>query len=69
MPSATGGEDVTAAVVLNPGAELDVAALRAFAKKSLAAYKVPKRFEVVDELPRSLIGKVLRREVRATLER
>ncbi len=69
MPSATGGEDVTAAVVLNPGAELDVAALRAFAKKSLAAYKVPKRFEVVDDLPRSLIGKVLRREVRATLER
>jgi long-chain acyl-CoA synthetase len=67
MPAAAGGEDVTAAIVLAPGARLDVAELRTFAKASLAAYKVPQRFEVVDELPRSLIGKVLRRQVRATL--
>ncbi|MGO2664737.1 AMP-binding enzyme, partial [Mycetocola reblochoni] len=43
------------------------AALRDFCRTRLAAYKVPRRIEVVDELPRSLIGKVLRREVRARL--
>lgn len=69
MPASGGGEDVTAAIVLAPGAALDAAALRAFAKESLAAYKVPKRFEIVDELPRSLIGKVLRRQVRDALVR
>ena len=67
LPSSGGGEDVTAAIVLAPDAALDAAALRAFAKESLAAYKVPKRFEIVDELPRSLIGKVLRRQVRDAL--
>jgi long-chain acyl-CoA synthetase len=69
MPAAGGGEDVTAAIVLAPDAALDPAALRAFAKTSLAAYKVPRRFEIVDELPRSLIGKVLRRQVREALTR
>ena len=69
MPAAGGGEDVTAAIVLAPDAALDPAALRTFAKKSLAAYKVPRRFEIVDELPRSLIGKVLRRQVRDALTR
>lgn len=69
LPAAGGGEDVTAAIVLAPDAALDPAALRAFAKQSLAAYKVPRRFEIVDELPKSLIGKVLRRQVRDTLLR
>lgn len=69
LPAAGGGEDVTAVIVLAPDAVLDAAALRAFAKKSLAAYKVPRRFELVDELPRSLIGKVLRRQVRDALLR
>ncbi len=68
MPDDDGGEVVTAAIVLASDAQLDIAALRAFAKKSLAAYKVPKSFEVVAELPRSLIGKVLRREVREKLD-
>lgn len=69
VPAAGGGEDVTAAIVLAPDAALDAAALRTFAKQSLAAYKVPRRFEIVDELPRSLIGKVLRRQVRDALTR
>jgi long-chain acyl-CoA synthetase len=66
-PNPGGDETVVAAVVLAPGASLDVTALREHAKGRLAAYKVPKRFEVVDTLPRSLIGKILRREVRAAL--
>ena len=66
-PNPSGDETVVAAVVLAPGATLDVTALREHLKGRLAAYKVPKRFEVVDDLPRSLIGKILRREVRASL--
>ena len=64
-----GGEEVVAAVVLREGAELDPEALRDYCKQHLAAYKVPRRFFAVDELPRSLIGKVLRRQVREQLLR
>ncbi|MFG6503378.1 long-chain-fatty-acid--CoA ligase [Microbacterium sp. P05] len=62
-----GGEDVAAAVVLRDDVELDVNGLRDYCRTRLAAYKVPKRVFAVDDLPRSLIGKVLRREVRARL--
>ena len=41
--------------------------IRDFARDELAAYKVPKRVVQADDLPRSLIGKVLRREVRNSL--
>lgn len=64
LPRAKGGEDVAAAVVLRDGVALDAGALRDFCRTRLTAYKVPKRITAVDELPRSLIGKVLRREVR-----
>lgn len=60
----SGGEDVAAAVVLRSGAVLDATALRDFCREHLTAYKVPKRVVAMDDLPRSLIGKVLRREVR-----
>jgi long-chain acyl-CoA synthetase len=46
------------------GHSVDPQDLRAFLRTNLAAYKVPRRIEIVDTLPRSLIGKVLRREVR-----
>ena len=67
LPRAGGGEEVAAAVVLREGATLDVDAVRDFCRTRLAAYKVPKRVVEVDDLPRSLIGKVLRREVRERL--
>lgn len=67
VPTAHGGEDVVAAVVLKDGTTLDVAAIRAGARSRLTAYKVPKRIVEVDDLPRSLIGKVLRRQVREQL--
>jgi long-chain acyl-CoA synthetase len=63
----TGGEDVVAAVVLAPGAVLDVEGLREHCRTRLSAYKVPRRIVEVAELPRSLIGKVLRRQVRDSL--
>ena len=67
VPSTHGGEDVTAAVVLEPGAAFDEQAVRASCRERLTAYKVPRRVVVVDELPRTMIGKVLRRQVRADL--
>jgi len=68
LESPQGGEELVAAIVLAEGATLDVEALRAHAKRSLAAYKVPRRFTRLDALPTSLIGKVLRREVREQLQ-
>ena len=67
LPSPHSGEDVVAAVVLAPGTTLDEDAIRAYARDNLTAYKVPKHVYQVEELPRSLIGKVLRRQVREKL--
>lgn len=67
LPKPRGGEDVAAAIVVGNGVEIEPEAVRDFCKTRLAAYKVPRRIVVVDELPRSLIGKVLRREVRERL--
>ncbi|KQQ10453.1 long-chain-fatty-acid--CoA ligase [Rathayibacter sp. Leaf296] len=67
LPRPDGGESVAAAVVLRAGAAVDPEALRDFCRVHLTAYKVPKRVVPVDELPTSLIGKVLRREVRERL--
>lgn len=67
LPSEHSGEEVVAAVVPAVAGELDVEAVRAFARGILTPYKVPRRIVVVDDLPRSLIGKVLRRQVREQL--
>jgi len=67
MPDAHSGEAVVAAVVLEPGTELDEEAVRAHVRAELTPYKVPKHVYVVEELPKSLIGKVLRKNVRESL--
>ena len=66
--ASSSGEEVVAAIVVAPGVgQLDVEAIREFARGILTPYKVPRRIFVVDELPKSLIGKVLRRQVRDSL--
>ena len=67
LPNPHSGEEVVAAIVVDPDADVDVEAIRAFAREILTPYKVPRRLFVVDELPVSMIGKVLRREVRERL--
>lgn len=67
VPRLGGGEDVVAAVVPVPGSTIEPDALLSYARKHLTAYKVPRRVVVLDSLPRSLIGKVLRREIQDTL--
>jgi malonyl-CoA/methylmalonyl-CoA synthetase len=62
-PSARWGEAVTAVVVPDGRAAIDVEGLRAFAAERLAPYKVPKAVEFVDDLPRNALGKVVRGEL------
>ena len=66
LPRDDGSEEVVA-VVTTDTADFDTDAAREFCRSALAAYKVPRRIVVVDELPRSQIGKVLRRQVRNQL--
>lgn len=62
-----GGERVIAAVQPEAGATLTYAELRSWCKERLTGYKVPREFYVLDELPKSMLGKVLRNQVRAQL--
>lgn len=57
-------EAVTAVVVLRDGLAVDPEDLRAHCAEALAGYKVPKRFEFAEELPRTASGKLLRRMLR-----
>ena len=63
----SGTESITAVVVLDEGAEFDEAAVRAYMREHLAEHKVPRSYAVWEELPKSLLGKVLRRRVKETL--
>lgn len=64
MPSGkNSGEDVVAALVLEAGASISLADVREWAEKSLAHYALPRQIVVVQELPKSQIGKVMRRRV------
>ena len=64
VPAPSGGERVVAVVVLRPGVSLDEEALRAYCRERVAGYKVPRQIVAVDDLPRSMLGKVLRKQVR-----
>jgi long-chain acyl-CoA synthetase len=55
---------VKALVVPRPGSRPAPGELIAFAREQLAGYKLPRSVEVVEELPRTPSGKVLKRELR-----
>ncbi len=63
VPDAEWGERLVAVVV--PRGGFDPAEVERFARRQLASVKVPKQWEVIDELPRNNTGKVLKRELRA----
>ena len=67
MPHEVLGEDVAAFVVLAEGSSATPEELRSHAAERLADYKVPRRIEIVDELPRNATGKVLKAELRARI--
>ncbi|MGH2949836.1 MAG: acyl-CoA synthetase [Solirubrobacteraceae bacterium] len=58
------GQRLKAVVVLRDGASLSEDELKQHVKSNLAAYKVPRDVEFVDELPRTSTGKVLKRELK-----
>ena len=64
LPDDKWGEAVQAAVVLHDGATAAADEVIAFAKREVGSVKAPKRILFYDDLPRSGVGKVLRREVR-----
>jgi long-chain acyl-CoA synthetase len=64
IPHEYRGETVKAFVVVRPGESLTEQELDAYCRENLAAYKVPKLYEFCDALPKSAVGKVLRRELR-----
>ena len=66
VPDEYRGETVKAFVSLRPGEEVSEAELIAFCKERMAAYKYPRSVELVDELPKTVTGKILRRELRET---
>jgi acyl-coenzyme A synthetase/AMP-(fatty) acid ligase len=67
MPSKLFGEDVAAAVVLREGAATNAEALRHFVAGQLAAFKVPRRIVLVDEIPKGPTGKLQRTGLAAQL--
>ncbi|KML19801.1 MULTISPECIES: class I adenylate-forming enzyme family protein [Burkholderia] len=64
IPHQEWGEAVHAEVVLRPGALVEAAELIAHAKEKLGSYKAPKSIVFVEQLPTSVVGKVLRRVVK-----
>lgn len=64
VPHRSRGETLKAYVVPKPGETLTVQELVAHCREKLANYKVPKFFELREELPKTLVGKVLRRMLR-----
>jgi long-chain acyl-CoA synthetase len=63
IPDKLRGEAVKAWVVLREGQQVSGAEIRAYCRERLAAYKVPKQVEFRDSLPKTHIGKLLRREL------
>jgi fatty-acyl-CoA synthase len=64
LPDPRWGEAVTAFVVSRPDVPLDSTELQAYCRGRLSPYKIPKRIDVVDSLPKSAAGKILRRSIR-----
>ena len=69
VPHKTRGEMLKAYIVVKDGAKLSTAELAKFCREKLASYKVPRVFEFRDELPKTLVGKVLRRALREEEEK
>lgn len=63
VPDAYRGETVKAYIVLKSNVSLTKEELDGYCKENLAAYKVPKQYEFRNELPKTAVGKILRRQL------
>ncbi|SFN85552.1 long-chain acyl-CoA synthetase [Geodermatophilus obscurus] len=66
VPDEKRGETVKAFVSVKPGASVTPDELIAHCRERMAAYKYPRSIELLDELPKTVTGKILRRELRGT---
>jgi long-chain acyl-CoA synthetase len=64
IPDESSGEAVKAFIVRLPDSSIEDAEIKAFCRENLTAYKVPRYYEFREELPKTNVGKVLRRELR-----
>ena len=64
VPDAKSNEAVKIFVVREPNAEISKDDLIAYCRENLTGYKVPRHVEFRDELPKTNVGKILRRELR-----
>ena len=64
IPDGVRGEALKAYIVPRPGVELTKADIVGWCRQRLASYKVPRLVEFRDELPKTIVGKVLRRALR-----
>jgi long-chain acyl-CoA synthetase len=63
VPHESHGEEIKAVVILNEGATTSADDLVAWGKEQMAAYKYPRIVEIVDSLPMTATGKILKREL------
>ena len=68
LPDREWGERVTAMLIPATGCTIDVDKLKSALKTRLSAYKVPKEYNIVEELPKSPSGKILKRNIRTILQ-
>jgi long-chain acyl-CoA synthetase len=66
MPDAYRGETIKAVISLKPGYQVTPEEIRAFARERMAAYKYPRVVEIMDELPKTTSGKIMRRLLQPT---
>jgi long-chain acyl-CoA synthetase len=66
MPDAYRGEVIRARVVLKPGAEASADELLDHCRANLAKYKLPASIDLVDILPKTTVGKIDKKTLRAT---
>ncbi len=66
MPDRDWGERVVAFIVPKEGRALDAQGMKSFLKSRISAFKVPKDYIEVEELPKNAAGKILKRELKAT---
>jgi long-chain acyl-CoA synthetase len=64
LPDALKGEAAKAYIVLKNGVQANEAEIIAYCRQHLAAYKVPRAVQFVDDLPKTSTGKIMRRELR-----
>ncbi len=66
VPDPYRGETIKAVVSLKPGQHVTEDELKAFARERMAAYKYPRFIEIIDELPKTTSGKIMRRLLQST---